>query len=155
MPRTTGPTTGQTLAEISRRRDDRGIASPDGMATYLETVLAEAGAALLACAREPALGPGLRDRIEALADAVADLRRHLRWTGPAPAGLDGHGDPLPAMTRVMLGEVERAALCGAFRERCGELAYRLPDPERTRAGVDELWTGLKLVRRALGVRPED
>lgn len=147
------PRTGQTLAEISRRRDAHGIASPDGMATYLETLLAEAGEALVACAREPAAPPDVREDVDALAEAVTGLRRHVRWIGRAPAGLAGRGDPLPAITRAMLHEVERAALCGAFRERCAELASRLPDAEQARAGVDELWTGLKLVRRALGVGP--
>jgi len=148
------PKSRPNLAALSARPDADGVAPPDGMANYLGAMLAEAGDALETCVREPAVAADLRAALCGLADEVRALRVHLRWLAPdVAADLQGAPEPLPAITRAMVRDVERAALCRAFRERCGELASHLPDPDRTRAAVVELRTGLKLLGRALGARP--
>jgi hypothetical protein len=117
------PRSQPTLSALSARRDARGVASPDGMANYLAAMLAEAGSALGACVGQAALPADLRRALEGMLEEVGRLRAHLRWAAPDLAG-DGHdaAEPLPAITRAMVRDVERAALCRAFKDRCGELA---------------------------------
>lgn len=157
------PMTGteRTLATLQARRASRGIASPDAMAAYLDGLLAEAADCLAACVRRTAAGNGLGDDlggdlaavIRALKADVQALRADLRWMVPgATLGEPGAG-ALTAMTRAMLRDVERAALCGAFRERCAGLASRLPEPDAARAALAELRTGLTVLGRALGTLP--
>lgn len=142
----------RTLTVLSARRAAHGIASPDGMAAYLDGLLAEAGEALAACADRAPRGAD-RAKIRALANRVRTLRADLGWLrGEGPVGELGAG-ALPAMTRAMLRDVERAALCGAFRERCAGLASRLADPDGARAALAELHTGLALLGRSLGLSP--
>jgi len=145
----------QTLTAISARRDARGIASPDGMANYLDTMLAEADQALAACAAPPGLATPLRDALAALAAEVRHLRRYLRWTTRGAAPGVGGGETLPGITRALLKDVERAALCDAFRGRCRDLGGRVADPELASAAVAELRTGLNVLARAFGVRAGD
>jgi hypothetical protein len=142
-----------TLTTLSARRASRGVHSPDAMATYLDGLLAEAEQALAACARDLPPKSGWRGAIRAVAEGVRVLRADLRWLrGGTPVGEPGAG-AMPAMTRAMLRDVERAALCGAFRERCAELPSRLAEPDAARAAVAELHTALTVLGRALGTLP--
>lgn len=143
----------RTLTTLSARRASRGITSPDALTAYLDGLLKEAADSLSACVRPGPLGAELAAAVRSLADDVRALRADLRWLRGDATLADPASGALPAITRAMLRDVERAALCGAFRERCAALPSRLPDPDAARAALAELRTGLTVLGRALGTLP--